>query len=483
MPQLKNSMRAAASVAAAFAMALTVLGADESRDDLLRLFNSRLAENPKRFATAARRVAKGAEKGLVLNQFAIAIVADDAFFPADLRASIPDGTMESYFANRTKIEFAAKNKRNAFAWYLLSLAATNDTERVECLGKAVSANNDQALNELGVHMINVARADLARALEDLRRRQESNSDEEEVEVARREAESKRLALESAQRHAAGYFRRAADKSDSNGCYNFGAALYYGYGVKQDRMRAMEFLKQAAKDGQPQAMSLLGECYRNGVAGTPDLTAALASFKQSADLGNASGQLNYGLAVLRGEGVEANPAAALPLLKAAADKRLAEGMFEYGKCLLEGVGFEEKSENGLVGDELARVRAENADARARRQREAAAWFYHCAVDHHYSPAMERLATCLFEGLGVEKDERLAVYWYHRAAIGYDDIPSMRRLAQCAELGLGGVRKSHEDALWWLTKAKAAEGVRCARVWLAQHKPHRFDRLRQLTGGSR
>lgn len=483
MPGLRKTTTFAAALILS-AAALSASAADESRVDLLRLFNSRLAENPRRFAEAARRVEAGAEKDLVLNQFAIAVIAGEAGFPQDLRSSLGGETIARYHANRSKIEYAAKNKGNAFAWYLLSLDAADETERMTCLRKAAAANNEQALNELGVRLVAAARADLTSALDGLRKIRESGSgDDESLSEAQKTVNAKRRALASAQRQAAGYFRRAADKSDSNGCCNYGTALFYGYGVARDQLRALDFLRQAARDGHPQAMSLVGECYRNGVGGQVDFTAALASFKQSAELGNASGLLNYGLALLRGEGVEADPVAALPLLKSAAERRLPQGMFEYGKCLLDGKGFTSKDERGLAGEELERVRKENTDALAARRREAAAWFYHCATDFLHAQAMERLATCLLEGLGVEKNERAAVYWYHRAAVGYDDAASMRRLAQCAEAGLGGVRRSHEDALWWLTRAKAAEGDRSAKVWFLQHDPQKFDCVQRMIGGAK
>jgi hypothetical protein len=46
--------------------------------------------------------------------------------------------------------------------------------------------------------------------------------------------------------------------------------------------------------------------------------------------------------------------------------------------------------------------------------------------------------------------------------------MLHIAECCENGVGGLKKSHYNANWWKTRARAAEGDRLASVWISCHK---------------
>ena len=463
------------ALAAAIAASVALHAAEDSKDLLLQLFNARLAENPRRFAEAAREVADDAQGGMALQQFAIALVADWPDMPADVLEDLPEETLARYRANRSKIELAAKNRGNPFAWYMLALDAKDHADAIRCLRKAVERNNEQALNELGIRLVTSANAALGAAYDELNRLAESGAGAEALKAARGKAASAKNRFAAAQREATGYFRRAADKADANGCYNYGMSLLKGRGCKPDTARGLEFLRLAAKDGQPQAMSAVGECYRDGVGCARDPVAAAASFKQSCDLGNPNGQLGYALALLVGDGVEADQKAAVALLRKAADRWIVEAMRIYAKCLLDGVGFDVEKTDGLVSPELDEALERNKSAAAKRDHEAVAWLNHCASVLYDAPSMTLLADCMRDGRGVDRREAAAVYWYYRAAMGHGYAPAMVKLAECCEDGLGGLVKSHEDALWWRTKARAVEGDRMARIWLSSHEPGRFDKL--------
>lgn len=490
-----------------------------NKDSLEDLFNARLAEDGEHFAKAARGVLACCDPAAPENlrrlaEYTLYLVANDYDLPQDVRARLTPEVLASYgdsehfnwIKSRAQGRVDKQTGRrvsNAFATYLLSLEAharaeaaqselarldaTNSARRAELATKIDKAEKDrtarllaaeklsnlQSMNELGVYQVEVARRKLAEANEELRLALERGASTEAVSAA--EANRKRAQgwLASSRKTALKRFQRAADKGDVNGKCNLGMCLLYGYGTPRAEPRHEEAFKlicEAAGEGHPQALNLLGECYRDGLGCSVDLEGAAANFKKSADRGNVVGQYNYGCALLKGQGIERNRQEAVVYLRRAACRLHPEAMDAYATCLME---MTEEEPSGRMSDEEKKRRAEE---RAKREHEAVAWWYHCATEHQYAPAMVHLGQCFLDGTGVEKRELAGVYWLYRAAMDYDDLDAMNRLAVCCEQGLGGLEASHADANWWKVKAKAKEGDRHARIWLATHDPHRFDRLR-------
>jgi len=85
---------------------------------------------------------------------------------------------------------------------------------------------------------------------------------------------------------------------------FIAAELYREGQFQfpkDLPQSLRYTKWAAHQGDPQALSNLGNSLVNGIGVIRDDAKAVRLFRHAAKLGSMEGQLNYGLALLRGNG--------------------------------------------------------------------------------------------------------------------------------------------------------------------------------------
>ncbi len=418
--------------------------AKPAKEHLLDLLNSRLSENRVQYDASLSAVAADAASGMALHQFTIAALAKE--IPGSRRKALKldVGTLERYAEHWKDVDRLARSKDNSFAHYLLSLIATNPVVRVQRLERAARGDNVQALTELGLAYLDGTGC-------------------------------KKDAVK-----AVSLFRRAADKSDSNGCCCYGWCLLYGVGCSKDPAAALSCLRIAEKENHPQALNLLGVCSLEGTGVAFDPEAAAAFFKRSAKLGCAAGSLNYARAILSGKGEPRNVSKAMDWLKRSAEAGYVEGMYAYASALLDGLGEEPRSEARLVGEELDAVRAENEKMRHDRRHIAFRYLYHCALVKDHAPSMTLLGDCYMKGLGIEPDPPRATVLYHRAAIGHGYGPAMTRMADCFDSGSGGLEKNHEKALWWRTRERAMSGDRCACIYLQRIDPHRFDSLSSLGG---
>lgn len=356
-------------LAAASAMTCCAMSSSEA---IMRLLNSRAAGSPRAFAEAAEIVAKDAAAGRPLQQFVMAVVANDAALPESIRPSRE--TRARYLeSSKGRILALAEGKGNALAWYLLSLER-ND---LKMLKRAVDGGNPQALNAWGTVTLTKALSGPVAGGEDLDR------------VVERSFSC---------------FKRAAEQKDSNGFYNLGMCYFNGYGCKEDKEKAFECFRTAAEDGHPEAINNIGGLYRDGVVVERDPVVATKWFAKSADLGNAYGQLNYALALQRGEGVAQDQQRAVAILKEAAGKGLPEAMNAYAMCLFAGTGTEKD------------------------ERAAVAW-YRRAAKEGFAPAMDNLATCYDLGAGgLEKSAEESTVWKVRARAAQGDRNAMAWLSQ-------------------------------------------------------
>ena len=71
--------------------------------------------------------------------------------------------------------------------------------------------------------------------------------------------------------------------------------YYGQGVKQDYIKAVEWYQKAAEQGVAQAQSNLGNRYYNGEGVKQDYHKAVEWYQKAAIQGDATAQFNLALA--------------------------------------------------------------------------------------------------------------------------------------------------------------------------------------------
>ena len=123
---------------------------------------------------------------------------------------------------------------------------------------------------------------------------------------------------------------------------------------------VEELYRLAQQGNTEALTRLGICYKNGTGTAMDHSAAAQCFYSAANAGNA------------------------------------EAQYQLGICYEEGIGLEQ-----------------DMSAAGYWFQEAARRFYEAAQVGN-PQAQYGLANCYAEGRGVEKDEAAAVYWYQASA---------------------------------------------------------------------
>ena len=351
-----------AAALCALAVVFSSFAADKSSEAIVTLLNSRASGSRSEFKEAAKIVAADAKKGRPLQQFVIALVANDRDLPKKLRLT-PEMRKEYLDQARDKIRRLAEEKNNALAWYLLSLEK-ND---MSFLKRAADGNNVQALNAWGTITLTDA----------LRNPSMDTNDVERVLVK-----------------CFGIFKKAADTGDSNGLYNLGMCYMQGYGCVQDQDLAYKCFLASAEAGHPESINNVGGFYRDGIVVRANPETAAKWFARSADLGNVYGMFNYALALQRGEGVEKDAKKAVELLKEASELGSAEAMNAYGMCYYNGDGVDKDAV------------------------EAVKW-YRASAARGFAPAMDNLSSCYNLGVGVRKDEKEGLAWKVRSMAARGD----------------------------------------------------------------
>ena len=149
---MKKTLTVLAAVLAACAACAAAPA--KSSNAIARLLNARASGSPRSYAEAAETVAKEAAEGRPLQQFVIALVADEASAPAAARLA-PEVRRQYLDRARDKIRALAEKKGNALAWYLLSL----ENKDLQMLRRAADGGNVQALNAYGTITLTQALTD------------------------------------------------------------------------------------------------------------------------------------------------------------------------------------------------------------------------------------------------------------------------------------------------------------------------------------
>ena len=112
-------------------------------------------------------------------------------------------------------------------------------------------------------------------------------------------------------------------TSAHALFQVGDLYYQGELVPRNLPKAVEYLKQAARDGNAAAINRLGELWAAGVDGTPDPEEAAHWYRRAATKGCVAGQLNLARALQTGTGVAPDPVAAWAWLRLAADQKVGE----------------------------------------------------------------------------------------------------------------------------------------------------------------
>jgi TPR repeat protein len=111
--------------------------------------------------------------------------------------------------------------------------------------------------------------------------------------------------------AAEYFRRAADMQLPQALFKMSVILDSGTGVDKDEKASIDYMARAAARGHPDAASIMGLVYLNGLRGQQqNADEGMKMLKVAAAAGNPEAMKNMAVVYKDGIGVEASPREAL-----------------------------------------------------------------------------------------------------------------------------------------------------------------------------
>ena len=151
---------------------------------------------------------------------------------------------------------------------------------------------------------------------------------------------------------------------------------------------LAFIRRHVENEVPEAITYLGNAYRDGDLGLKSEKKAVKLYKRAVELGDVDATLNLGCAYRKGEGVKMNEKKGVQLYRMAADRGHARAQCNLGKILLD----------------------EGSDE---SQREAFEYFKLIAAQG-LTDAIYMVGYCYVHGAGTETDLAEARRWFERAA---------------------------------------------------------------------
>lgn len=216
-------------------------------------------------------------------------------------------------------------------------------------------------------------------------------------------------------------------------------LFGADGVRTDLKKALRYIRQAARSGEPYGEELLGYCYFHGIGVEKDTVKGLQLFRKTADAGWMGGQYQLGMYYAYWTNPHQFKKAAY-WFSLAAEQNHTDALVKLGFLYRYGFGVEKNQEKAF---ESFRRAASRGDKTAM---------------HHLGDAYER-------GLGVEKDDTRALSWYLMAAERGEPL-GMFAAGKMIWNGVGHV-KDKAGGVEWIRRAAAKE-LPDATEWLLRHE---------------
>ena len=167
----------------------------------------------------------------------------------------------------------------------------------------------------------------------------------------------------------------ANKGSPEAQFDVGTMYLNGRGVAADRAKALEWLRQAALQGEPKAVTRLklmqanetrfaktaslaskgdkeslydlGNMHLEGVGTNIDVVKAIAAFEQSANQGHTKAAYKIGLIFYEGNGIKPNSKHAFKWFRQAADGGYPAAQYYLGKLYAAGKGVKQDRAEALV----------------------------------------------------------------------------------------------------------------------------------------
>jgi TPR repeat protein/predicted GTPase len=241
------------------------------------------------------------------------------------------------------------------------------------------------------------------------------------------------------------------------------ALYYGYGITQNKAQAVNLLESLPETGNNLNEYILYEYYDH----TDENEKKFYWVRRLARHGDIKAMQVLGNAFLNGIGVQKNAAEAVKWYRKAAEQGDAEAQDHLGTCYRKGIGVQQDAGEAV---KWYRKAAEQGNAAAQNVlgyccdggegtqqdvTEAAKW-YRKAAEQGYAVAQTNLGTCYRKGEGVQQDAAEAVKWYRKAA-EQGEATAQTNLGNCYRMGTGVPMDSVEAVKWYRKAAEQGEAI--------------------------
>lgn len=137
--------------------------------------------------------------------------------------------------------------------------------------------------------------------------------------------------------AAEWYRKAAEQGNANSQFFLGWMYRQGYGITKNNVEAAKWYHKAAEQGHALAQTNLGFLYSEGYGVTQNKAEALHWYRKSAEQGESMGQNNLGSMYLKGSGVAIDYTEAIKWYRKSAEQGNATGQFSLGFMYYSGYG--------------------------------------------------------------------------------------------------------------------------------------------------
>ncbi len=135
------------------------------------------------------------------------------------------------------------------------------------------------------------------------------------------------------------FKTLARYGDANAQYNLGSMYFNGYGVLQDKHKAVLWYRQSARAGHVTAQHNIGALYYNGVGVVRNFDHAYKWFYKAARQGHSDSQYNLAVMYFAAKGVPQNRKLAFKWFSLAASQGDINAQHNLGAMYFRGIGVE------------------------------------------------------------------------------------------------------------------------------------------------
>ena len=214
-----------------------------------------------------------------------------------------------------------------------------------------------------------------------------------------------------------WFKMAAEAGDANAQFLYGRALLIGKYVNCDMREGLKYLEMAAKADIPEALLACGKWIAHR-----DKSEAVRYFHRAAEMGLVEAQLTYGRILLYDSNYR-DFSEGVRYVKMAAESGLSAAKLVYGHCLFAA---EETRQEGVMylkmaaDDGLAEAQAMYGEYLstdkfgAEVDYEQALFYLRKAADQLSAPALNSMGKLYAEGLGVERNLFIAARCFRESA---------------------------------------------------------------------